>query len=86
VTTTVVTIQVGLTTTVLADRFRIRVADCLPKAAQDAWWQRTDYAWICSHPACKDRAGVNYKTARGARRGAEAHATEHPGSVIEEAA
>lgn len=78
-------IRVGLTTTVLADRFRTRSAPRLPKEAQDAWWARTDYAWVCSHPACQDTAGVNYKTERGARKGADAHAKEHPGAHVETA-
>lgn len=83
---TPVTIRVGLTTTVLADRFRIRSAPHLAQAVQDAWWARTDFAWVCSHTECKDRAGVNYKTLRGACRGADAHATEHPGAVVQEEA
>jgi hypothetical protein len=78
-------INVGLTTTVLAERFRTRCAD-LPKQAQVAWWQRTAYAWICSHPSCNDRAGVNYKTKRGARRGADSHAAEHRGAAVKEIA
>jgi hypothetical protein len=75
-------IRVGLTTTVLAHRFRTRVAHHLPPEQQAAWWQRTDYAWVCSHPACQDRAGVNYKTPRGAHRGATAHARDHSGATV----
>jgi hypothetical protein len=78
------TIQVGLTTTVLAERFRTRSAPHLSPEQRAAWWRRTDYAWICSHASCKDRAGVNYQTPRGAHRGATTHAKEHPGATIKD--
>lgn len=74
------TIRVGLTTTVLGERFRARSAPHLTPMAQALWWERTDYAWACT--ACPDRAGVNYKTPKGAGRGANAHAAEHPGAKV----
>lgn len=77
------TIDVGLTTTVLGDRFRSRAAASLSDAARAAWWKRTDYAWVCS--ACPDTAGVNYNSARGAHLGAQAHAAAHPGAIVETA-
>jgi hypothetical protein len=77
------TVLYGLTATLLAERFRARSAPHLSPEQQAAWWRRTDYAWICSHPGCKDRAGVNYKTPRGARQGAVTHAAEHPDATVE---
>lgn len=79
------TIRFGLTKAVLGERFRARCAH-LPQRTQDAWWERTDFGWVCTHDRCADTAGVNYKTARGARKGAEVHAAEHPGATVDEVA
>ena len=84
----------GRSVSVLADRFFKRVMpDWAEQATSeaayhervDAWLNRTDYAWICSARSCEDRAGVMYKTPAGAKRGAQAHASEHPGATVQQA-
>jgi hypothetical protein len=53
--------------------------------ADDVWGfkLRPGYAWRCGN-ACI-AVGVNYKSAAGAKRGAEAHTEEHPGSTVQPA-
>lgn len=67
----VIVITCGLTTSVLGERFKERVAPILPEHARDAWWQRTDYGWACS--ACPGHAGADHPTLDAAKQDAEAH-------------
>lgn len=76
-----IVIRYGPTTTVLADRFREHLAPLLPKHAQEAWRQRTDYAWACN--TCPNVAAVKWPTLEDARKDAVTHAHEHGGARVE---
>ena len=78
-----VVVRYGLTTTVLADRFREHLAPLLPKTVQDARWQRTDYAWACT--SCPGTVSVKWPTLDDAHQDAVAHAHEHGGARVEHA-